>query len=316
MFLDSDQITFSRKLRGFLKSTPETSQKFIDSFKSSFTLVGDKAVENSRYLMGCWILNNAVPKNCLSSIIRILLSIDVIQKDIAIIVLEKLREFIVHDDKIDLQKLDLILVQFKFTNQTFTDEMYEHVMETFEVSSQSARQRICESFLDILDPMMHDMAAKKIIDIYLDNNEDLLTPATINTFSNMKLNEDTMEVINKKIMALFRAGASTSLYPTIVKFMLIDTNKSAEQLKRVIVILRLYLLWEDSTDSRDSEEIESSKKAVFEFITQSLRHSKILVDSWYKTIQKNCSEDDQKYKTVLISIYQFCISIFSDRSIS
>ena len=232
-------------------------------------------------------------KQCQSSVIRCLLTIDVVQKEMALILLVKLREFIEHDEKVDLQKLDLILVQFKFTNQTFTDEMYDNIMEIFEISGQLTRQRICVSFLDILDPMMHDSAVKRIIEMYLDNNEELLTPSTIDTFSNMQLNEDTMEEINKRIVGLFRCGASMSLYPTIVKFMLIVTNKSADHLKRVIGILRKYLVW-DTSPLVENLEIEQSKKAVFEHITQSFRHSRILVDSWYNTIKDNCNVTEQK----------------------
>ncbi|CAO1304922.1 unnamed protein product [Diamesa serratosioi] len=283
----NDTISFIRRVRVYLTSAPDfpdNISKFLKYFNEMFSLKTDDDVNMAgRFLSGCLlnISSSATPQfyPCQTSLIQCFLSIDCLKVEVVSSLLENLKFYVTaHNEVAQEFIVSLVLNQFKFSDQLLDTEtykiMYDEMFEILKLTkSIPCRECIIISFRELEDSIQ-DKAVKRLMTFY--NDEELLTSKIIDTLTDMCISNETVNVLNTKILNLFRTGAPITLYPSMVNYLLNYTDSSTSLIK----ILREYLNWDlDANNSKDAEV----KAQVFNMIKKSL-FKKNMMDDWLKII--------------------------------
>lgn len=214
----NDTISFIRRLRVYLTSAPDFPDnitKFLRYFNEMFSLKSDDDVNMAgRFLSGCLldISSSVTPQfyPCQTSLIQCLLSIDCLKVEVVNSLLENLKIYVTERHEAAQEFIvSLVLNQFKFSDQLLDSEtykiMYEEMFEILKLTkSIPCRECIIISFRELEDTIQ-DKAVKRLMTIY--NDEELLTSKTIDTFTDMCISNETVNILNTKILNLLRTGA-------------------------------------------------------------------------------------------------------------
>jgi hypothetical protein len=151
----------------------------------------------------------------------------------------------------------LILSQFEFSTQMLSSQqsayLIDELLNDYEIAkSDSCRDLIILQF-KILDDTKHDEIVNRLLLLHEDKDiNQLLTSSTINEFSEMNLNDQTVATIITKLYAFLRDGVPYELYPSIMKF-LFSTSSSPV---KVIKTVREYMKWDEIVTTNCELKVE------------------------------------------------------------
>lgn len=149
-----------------------------------------------------------------------------------------------------------------------------NILSTTE--SEVCREIIITNFRD-LDGFRQDECIKRLLTIYGNSNE-ILTPAVIETFTEMAINDDTLIELTGKILVYLQNNCPIRLYPAMVKYLLSYSTSPIE----VIKIIREQLKWDED---ENNESLNNVKKEVFKLMEKSLKQQNSkMFDAWMKVV--------------------------------
>lgn len=277
-----DIFTFRAKLEEELTSKhPESIRSFIETFSNRLNdnLMSDQLLSNFSMnfpgLDALPTLNNSLAKS--------LLSIEVLQQDIAALLLSKLSYFGITENPDDYIKFNLILRQFdNFFYYKNGDFMFEELLNTIAKVSPKAKEDLIKSLEYLVEDNRQTHAVEKILS-FIEAPQDLLTKKNLETFQNLFLEEGALNCLRTKCLNYMSSNAPKSLIPDIVKFLIYSSLKDITNLEEVINKLRKTLNW--NLDLPIIVEI-------FDNISRFISLSNSMRNLWFTTISKITNEED------------------------
>ena len=282
-----DPISLTRKLRIILTSKPDypqNAQQYLKEFKRDFILSNEeKFSKYEKYMRGILMGDEGKQYQTQTSLLMCLLAIDCLRDDIAKILLEQLKEYVTSKaEAAEPFVIRSVLAQFKFSDQIFSDEIYEFMFnELFVILKKSKTIECQEVFVQQfkeLEISKQEEAGRRLVEMFQWKKESLLR--FLDVFCLMSLDETTIGEIFEIIQRHIEKDCSNDEYLSMVKYS-IHYSRTAED---VVDILRDQIKWESCSDE--------VKNNIFKIIRKSLIRDSKNIETWTKMISSvNNSED-------------------------
>ncbi|CAF4830527.1 unnamed protein product [Pieris macdunnoughi] len=232
--------------------------------------------------------NNDIIVN--DSIIKILLSIPIIQT--------KLMDYII-EKAIDLATeskcgpwIQMILKCFStLDNLLDTEKMSTNLINLLDIATEKmVRLEIITSIPDIIGDQEHDNIANEMSRILSEDHE--LIPAILDCLSYLCLSDEQYEKLQKKTLNILMSLSKCNYFPNFVKFLLMPGRMTDNKCIEIIHDLRNALGW--PTSIAKPQDIASSQVLTATAIRNSMVSSKSISNAWLKVITNCKNSNDQK----------------------
>ncbi|GFU37970.1 fanconi anemia group D2 protein [Nephila pilipes] len=252
------------------------------------------------------------------SLVHLLLNIDVIQEKIISIMLAKLIEFsycentALYDRSEGKTVACLIISQFRWLNKLANCEaLAEKLLEIIEATPKEVQRDIIKLLPDVISEFDHPKVAKRLGEIFLDNQE--LNVIILDTLTNLNIESELLSDMREKVIDTI-ATANIEDLPVLVKFVLQDLNQT--EAPQTIRNLREKLDF-DSTfnpiisstplECKNKDISKSIEGCVLNTIKHALKFQKSLCDAWIKQLE--VLQGSQNHKSLDIFVILMLISL-------
>lgn len=142
------------------------------------------------------------------SLVKILLTVECVQSEVIQALLGKLRELCDKErDTNSCVKFNLVLTQFKdFGNFGAANLLFDEIFKLLPNCSNTHRDDLVASFAFLLEVHRQSEAVEKLLEIFEDPNQ-LFTRQNIDTFENLRLDAETLDLLRRKMLDYLRASA-------------------------------------------------------------------------------------------------------------
>lgn len=238
------------------------------------------------------------------SVFKILLSVPALQNKLTDYIFEK---------AIDLAAeskcgpwIQMILKCFSSLDSIVnTDKISTHLVNLLDVASEKmVKLEIITSIPDIIGDQEHDNIAAEMSRI-LSEDHDMI-PAILDCLSYLCLSDDQYELLQKKTLNLLMSLSKCSYFSNFVKFLLIPGRMSENSYLEAIQGLRNALGW--PTTAAQAQEVATSQVLTATAIRNSMVSSKVISNSWLKTISLCKASTDHKPIDVIILLITYSTS--------
>ncbi|XP_069822588.1 Fanconi anemia group D2 protein [Dendropsophus ebraccatus] len=311
-----DQRVFQKTLRQALrkhKQYPDVLQEFIAGLESHIE-------DRERFrncLLPCGRYNdveegsNLLMSSFHDSLIKILLSIDILQEMLINLLFEKMPEFLYDSfgsDGISIPRL--IINQLKWLDLVVCGkELTGKIMQLVTVAPADIQHHVISSLPEILEDAEHNDVAKELSSLLKQNTQ--LTVPILDSFSSLNLNTELLTEVRQWVMSTLCA-VDLEVVPVIVKFILHTVTPSDAQ--EVINELRKNLDM-DSCVSLSQVQAGKSKAGItgtleksnqdhmtvlMEVIKSAVWFQKHTCDAWIKAIENVETVEELKVTDFLV----------------
>lgn len=245
------------------------------------------------------------------SVIKILLSIPVLQN--------KLTEYI-FEKAIDLAAeskcgpwIQMILKCLSSLDSIVnTDKMSTNLINLLDVASEKmVKLEIITAIPDIIGDQEHDNIAVEMSRI-LSEDHDLI-PAILDCLSYLCLSDDQYQLLQKKTLNLLMGLSQCNYFSNFVKFLLIPGRISDTAYLEAVQGLRNALGW--PTSAAQAQEVATSQVLTATAIRNSMVSSKVIGNSWFKAISSCKVFTDHKPIDFILLLIAYSISEDKQRQV-
>lgn len=245
------------------------------------------------------------------SVIKILLSVPVLQNKLTDYVFEK---------AIDLAAeskcgpwIQMILKCFSSLDSIVnTDKMSTNLINLLDVASEKmVKLEIITAIPDIIGDQEHDNIATEMSRI-LSEDHDLI-PAILDCLSYLCLSDDQYERLQKKTLNLLMSLSKCNYFSNFVKFLLMPGRMSDNAYLEAVQGLRNALGWSSSV--AQAQEVATSQVLTATAIRNSMVSSKVIGNSWLKAISLCKVHTDHKPVDFILLLIAYSTSEEKQRQV-
>ncbi|KAG6447992.1 Fanconi anemia group D2 protein [Manduca sexta] len=238
------------------------------------------------------------------SIIKILLSIPILQTKLIDYVFEK---------AIDLAAssacgpwIQMILKCFTTLDSIVDSEnIATNIINLLDVTSEKMdKLEIITAIPDIIGDQEHDNIATEMSRI-LNEDHDLI-PAILDCLTYLCLSDEQYEQLQKRTLNILSSLSKCTYFPNFVKFLLIPGRLSDNAYFEAVLGLRSALGW--STTLAKPQDIATSQVLTTTAIRNSMVSSKVIANSWLKSVSMCKVHTDHKAIDFIILLILFSTS--------
>ncbi|XP_050089785.1 Fanconi anemia group D2 protein homolog [Anopheles aquasalis] len=190
-----------------------------------------------------------------------------------------------------------VLSQLKFIDHVQNgDVVFEKVFELLAKANRNGVvfDEIIFSMEDVIDVSKHDDALRRLLKLR-PKPEDLITPTTVEVFTGMCLNVETLELLRRKVIQYASDGCPLRYYPSLVKMLLkFNRNEPQENLHAIVREVRKLLDTGANPDAwtTGSGPAEDCAEQILRTIYQGMMASATLFDCWIASIKQLPAAED------------------------
>uniref|UniRef100_A0A182FW89 Uncharacterized protein n=1 Tax=Anopheles albimanus TaxID=7167 RepID=A0A182FW89_ANOAL len=190
-----------------------------------------------------------------------------------------------------------VLSQLKFIDHFQNGDMvFEKVFELLAKANRNGVMfdEIIFSMEDIIDVSKHDDALRRLLKLR-PKPEDLITPTTVEVFTGMCLNVETLELLRRKVIQYASDGCPLRYYPSLVKMLLkFNRNEPQENLHAIVREVRKLLDTGANPDAwtAGAAPAEDCAEQILRAIYQGMMASPSLFDCWIASIKQLPAAED------------------------
>lgn len=245
------------------------------------------------------------------SVIKILLSVPVLQNKLTDYVFEK---------AIDLAAeskcgpwIQMILKCFSSLDSIVnTEKMSTNLINLLDVASEKmVKLEIITAIPDIIGDQEHDNIATEMSRILSEDHD--LVPAILDCLSYLCLSDDQYEQLQKKTLNLLMCLSKCNYFSNFVKFLLIPGRMSDNAYLEAVQGLRNALGW--TTSVAHAQEVATSQVLTATAIRNSMVSSKVTGNSWLKAISLCKVHTDHKPIDFIILLIAYSTSEEKQRQV-
>ncbi|KFB50246.1 AGAP011769-PA-like protein [Anopheles sinensis] len=319
--LKCEPIVFMHKLKSVLRTNPDYPAN-VDRFIAGIELTMKDRTNFLKLLECCQVMPTAptcpnqtladpVRKPVQESLMKMFLLVDFLQlKLIELLFAYLLKELDMAsagDTTAEDSIVGFVLSQLKFIDQVQNGELvFEKV---FQLLAKVKREtvifdEIILSLEDVIDVSKHDEALHRLMKLR-PRPEDIITPTTVEVFTEMCLSVETLEMLRRKVVQYASDGCQLRYYPALVKMLLkFNRTEPPENIASIIREVRKLLdtggnpeAWKNGPTADDCAE------QVLRTIYQAISASAVLFDAWIAAIrQLPAAEDHLPFDLLLLTI--------------
>ncbi|GIY37177.1 fanconi anemia group D2 protein [Caerostris darwini] len=315
--LDVDQAVFLRDLSKILSDkNTSTIKNFVNGFETHL----EDEIRLKWSLMptsttaSCETARNASQ----DSLVHLLLNVEGIQENIIGIMLGKLVEFsycentALYDRSEGKTVACLIISQFRWLSKLVNSEaLAEKLLELIEATPKEVQRDIIKLLPDVINEFDHPKVAKRLGEIFLDNQE--LNVIILDTLTNLNIESELLSEMRQKVIETITTANIEDL-PVLVKFVLQDLNSS--EASHIIRDLREKLDFNSTfnpiisstpLESKSKEISKGIEGCVLNTIKHALKFQKSLCDAWIKQLE--ILQGPQNHKSLDIFVILMLLSL-------
>ncbi|XP_058170795.1 Fanconi anemia group D2 protein [Anopheles ziemanni] len=319
--LKCEPIVFMHKLKSVLRTNPEYPAN-VDRFIAGIELTMKDRTNFLKLLECCQVTPSAptcpnqtladpVRKPVQESLMKMFLLVDFLQLKLIELLfaylLKELEAATAGDTTAEDSIVGFVLSQLKFIDHVQNGELvFEKV---FQLLAKVKREtvifdEIIFSLEDVIDVSKHDEALHRLMKLR-PRPEDIITPTTVEVFTEMCLSVETLEMLRRKVVQYASDGCQLRYYPALVKMLLkFNRTKQPENIAGIVREVRKLLdtggnpeAWKNGATADDCAE------QVLRTIYQAISASAVLFDSWIAVIrQLPAAEDHLPVDLLLLTI--------------
>uniref|UniRef100_A0A8C7G930 FA complementation group D2 n=1 Tax=Oncorhynchus kisutch TaxID=8019 RepID=A0A8C7G930_ONCKI len=297
-----DQVVFQKRLQQHLKKSPRYPsivQEFITGLESH--------IEDPERFRNC--LLPCVPRlaDGDSSLLRMLLGIEMLQVLVINTLFEKLPEFMFDGAGEDGLNIPRVIVnQLKWLDRIIdSKELAGKLMQLVSVASVEIQCDIITSLPEILEDSQHSDIARELNTLLQENTQ--LTVPILDAFSSLNLSSTLLAEVRVSVMATLSAVQLEDL-PVVVKFILhsISSSDALEVVCDLRKKLELELcvlppvLQASQSRMKTSSSSQDSVALVLDGIKSAVRFQKSTSEAWLKAIENVDTAEDHKVIDLLV----------------
>uniref|UniRef100_A0AAG5DH85 Fanconi anemia group D2 protein n=1 Tax=Anopheles atroparvus TaxID=41427 RepID=A0AAG5DH85_ANOAO len=321
VLLKCEPIVFMHKLKSVLRTNAEFPSN-VDRFVAGIELTMKDRTNFLKLLECCQVMPTAptcpnqtqvdpIRKPVQESLMKMFLLVDFLQLKL----IELLFAYLVKeleaassgDATAEDSIVGFVLSQLKFIDHVQNGELvFEKV---FQLLAKAKREtvifdEIIFSLEDVIDVSKHDEALHRLMKLR-PRPEDIITPTTVEVFSEMCLSVETLEMLRRKVVQYAADGCQLRYYPALVKMLLkFNRTEPPENIAGIVQEVRKLLdtggnphTWTSGATADDCAD------QVLRTIYQAISASANLFDSWVATIrQLPTAEDHLPVDLLLLTI--------------
>ncbi|XP_044146222.1 Fanconi anemia group D2 protein isoform X2 [Bufo gargarizans] len=301
-----DQRVFQKTLRQALRRHaryPEVLQEFMAGLESH--------IEDRERFRNCLLPcgrcsedeegSNLLMSSFHDSLIKILLSMDILQERVINLLFEKLPEFLYDSfgsDGISIPRL--VINQLKWLDLILSGkELTAKIMQLVTVAPADIQQHVISSLPEILEDAEHSDVAKELSSLLKQNTQ--LTVPILDAFSSLNLSSELLTEVRQWVMSTLCA-VDLEVVPVIVKFIL-HTVTPSDALE-VISELRRNLDVESAVSlSQVQASVTGTQDCVtilMEVIKSGIWFQKHTCEAWLKAIESVQTVEEHKVTDFLV----------------
>ncbi|GFY79169.1 fanconi anemia group D2 protein [Trichonephila inaurata madagascariensis] len=293
--LDVDQAVF---LRDLSKLLTDKNPSIIQNFSKGFEEHLEDEIRLKWSLMPTVTTTTCETARNVSqdSLVHLLLSIEVIQEKIISVMLAKLVEFsycentALYDRSEGKTVACLIISQFRWLNKLINSEaLAEKLLEIIEATPKEVQRDIIKLLPDVINEFDHPKVAKRLGEIFLDNQE--LNVIILDTLTNLNIEPELLSNMREKVTDTITTANIEDL-PVLVKFVLqdlsqIDAPQTIRNLRQKLDFDSTFnpIISSTPLESKDKDISKSIEDCVLNTIRHALKFQKPLCDAWIKQIE-------------------------------
>ncbi|KAF8781779.1 Fanconi anemia group D2 protein like [Argiope bruennichi] len=315
--LNVDQAVFLRDLSKLLS---ERNSSRIQNFLTGFEAHLEDEIRLKWSLMPTVTAATCETARNVSqdSLVHLLLNMEVIQEKVISIMLGKLVDFsycentALYDRSEGKTVACLIISQFRWLSKLVNSEaLAEKLLELIEATPKEVQRDIIKLLPDVINEYDHPKVAKRLGEIFLDNQE--LNVIILDTLTNLNIEPELLSDMRGKVIETITTANIEDL-PILVKFVLQDLNST--EAPQIIRDLREKLDFDSTFNpiisstplANKSEEISKSiEGCVLNTIKHALKFQKSLCDAWIKHLE--VLQGSQSHKSLDIFVVLILMSL-------
>ncbi|XP_034539766.1 Fanconi anemia group D2 protein [Notolabrus celidotus] len=309
-----DQVVFQKRIQKKLQKSPR-----YPGIVQEFTTGLESHIEDAERFRNC--LLPCVPRlsdgdsgsvsSFQESLLRMLMGIEMLQKYIINVLLEKLPEFMLDGPgEGGLSVPRIIINQLKWLDRVVdSKELAVKLMELVSVAPVEVQRDIITSLPEILEDSQHDDIAGELNTLLKENTQ--LTVPILDALSSLSLSSSLLIEVRGAVMATLAAVQLDDL-PVVVKFIL--HSVSASDAYEVVCSLRKKLELEQcvlppvskckgsgaSASTPAAGSSQDSVTLVLDGIKSAVRFQKTISEAWLKAIESVDEVEDHKVIDLLV----------------
>ncbi|CAL1274345.1 unnamed protein product [Larinioides sclopetarius] len=254
------------------------------------------------------------------SLIHLLLNMEVIQEKIISIMLGKLVDFsycentTLYDRSEGKTVACLIISQFRWLSKLVNSEaLAEKLLELIEATPKEVQRDIIKLLPDVINEYDHPKVAKRLNEIFLDNQE--LNVIILDTLTNLNIEPELLSDMREKVIETITTANIEDL-PVLVKFALQDL--SSTEAPQIIRDLREKLDFNSTfnpiisstpLENKSKEISKSVEGCVLNTIKHALKFQKLLCDAWIKQLEVLQGSQSHKSLDIFVILMLFSLGI-------
>ncbi|KAF9082104.1 Fanconi anemia group D2 protein [Mortierella sp. AD031] len=237
------------------------------------------------------------------SLIRILLSIDIIQPGLMEALLERIFGFLSDDEK-ESPIPKLILQQMKWLNNIIEPaQLSAKLLEVIGVSSISVQRDIITSLPEIVPDSEHKTVVLGLFEL-MENTSELMVPI-LDALSNLNLQSDMLVNARNHVMDKLISAELDDL-PIVIKFLL--QTVEPDNVGEVIETIRQKLDFRSINKLQKNSKAKSKKVSVnqtpevliLDALKTGIRFQKFVTDAWFKALAAIAKSGQYKVIDVMV----------------
>lgn len=215
-------------------------------------------------------------KNCVSSVVKMLLTIEELQGKIVGTIINQLRNLALSNEEENVIYFNLIMQQLSdFRNLSCRNDLISKIIDLFSNSSGPMREQSIKMVELIIPRSKQSNVVAKLLELTT-NNEDIFTQTNIDTFMKLHLDDNILKRLRLNLIDFLKGEAQKNMTPHIIKFILyssvfIEKAKAIDAFEN----LRHIVNW----NMKQSVIIE-----IFDYISSYFKRYKILRRYWVMAI--------------------------------
>ncbi|XP_075040029.1 Fanconi anemia group D2 protein [Mixophyes fleayi] len=332
-----EQTVFQKTLQQALRKHPRypnVISEFISGFESH--------IEDRERFRNCLLpcgrsnpeeeASNPVFSSFHDSLIKILLSIEILQELVINLLFEKIPEFLYDSsgsDGISIPRL--VINQLKWLDLVVSGkELTSKIMQLVIVAPSDIQQHIISSLPEILEDTEHNDVAKELSSLLQQNTQ--LTVPILDAFSSLNLNTELLSEVRVWVMSSLSA-VDLEVVPVIVKFILhtvtpTDAQEVISELRRKLDVESCVSLSQiQATQSKMANKSKTGSTGmqtksnhdcvtiIMEVIKSAVWFQKHVCEAWIKAIESVASVEDHKVTDLLVLLILYTTNTNSKKQV-
>ncbi|XP_058055359.1 Fanconi anemia group D2 protein homolog, partial [Anopheles bellator] len=297
--LKCEPIVFMHKLKSVLRTNVDYPAN-IDRFIAGIEAITAGNRTNFSKLLECCQVQPAdlseARKPVQESLMKMFLLVDFLQLKLIELLfaylgkeLDKVRAEAATEDSI----VGFVLSQLKFIDHVANgDVVFARVFELLAKANRASVvfDEIIFSMEDVIDVSKHDEALERLAKLR-PKPEELITPTTVEVFTEMCLSVETLQMLRRKVVQYAADGCPLHYYPSLVKMML-KFNRTAEPMENISGIVREVRKLLDTGTNADTwtagegSMADDCAERMLRCVYQQMSASAVFFDAWVAIVRQ------------------------------